>query len=168
LKPICATYRELEDKKLRLSNTPSGIFKTKGLPYAFHIHHPFDTNNYPRLKITFPSYRLNCINGFVCPYNSWTDHYKWHRSRGQNQDCLRYIYWTLMRQWLHFGHKGNYFSQYKFHQVPKTIQDEKDRIKQQQEDERKRKAQKAGLFGLPKWKKNKTPKQLTAQQDSSK
>jgi hypothetical protein len=39
LKPICATYRELEAEKLRLSNTPGGIFKNKGIPYAFHIHH---------------------------------------------------------------------------------------------------------------------------------
>jgi hypothetical protein len=36
LKPICATYRELEAEKLRLNNTPGGVFKTKGLLYAFH------------------------------------------------------------------------------------------------------------------------------------
>ena len=110
------------EKKLKFARFPPKI-----IPFP---DHPFDTNDYPRLKITFPSYRLNCINGFVCPYDSWTDHYKWHRSRSQKQDCLRYIYSTLKQQWLHFGHKGNYFAQSKFHHVPKTIQDKRDRIKQ--------------------------------------
>jgi hypothetical protein len=39
LKPICSAYRELEAKKLPLYNTPGGVFKIKGLPYAFHIHY---------------------------------------------------------------------------------------------------------------------------------
>jgi hypothetical protein len=73
-----------------------------------------------------------------------------------------------MRQWLHIEHNGNYSAEYKFHQVPKTIQDERDRIQQRLEDKQKHAAQKAWLCGLPKWKKKKTPKQLPAQQDSSK
>jgi hypothetical protein len=73
-----------------------------------------------------------------------------------------------MRQWIYFGYKRDYFANYKFHQVPKTIEDERERIHLQREEERKLKAQKVWILGLPKWKKNKTPKQLTAQQDSSK
>jgi hypothetical protein len=38
-KPIFATYRELNAEKQALLNTPGGVFKNKGLPYAFHIHH---------------------------------------------------------------------------------------------------------------------------------
>jgi hypothetical protein len=38
-KPICATYCELNIEKQALLNTPGGVFKHKGLPYAFHIHH---------------------------------------------------------------------------------------------------------------------------------
>jgi hypothetical protein len=38
-KPICATHHELEAERQTLLNTPGGVFKNKGLPYAFHIHH---------------------------------------------------------------------------------------------------------------------------------
>jgi hypothetical protein len=54
---------------------------------------------------------------------------------------------------MYFGHKGDYFVKNKFHQVPKTIQDKRNRIRLQQEEGRKRKAQKAWLKGLPRWKK---------------
>jgi hypothetical protein len=52
--------------------------------------------------------------------------------------------------------------------VPKTIQGSKDKIHLQKEEERKRKALEAWISSLPKWKKKEPPKQLTAQQDSSK
>jgi hypothetical protein len=57
----------------------------------------------------------------------------------RNTDCIRYIYWTVMQQWVHFGHKGNYFAQYKYHQVHKTIQDVRNRIQQQLEAKRQMK-----------------------------
>jgi hypothetical protein len=50
----------------------------------------------------------------------------------------------------------------------KPSKTKKDKICLQKEEERKRKANKVWLFGLPKWKKTKSPKQLAAQQDPSK
>jgi hypothetical protein len=38
-KPICATHRERNAEQQYLLNAPGGVFKNKGLPYAFHIHH---------------------------------------------------------------------------------------------------------------------------------
>jgi hypothetical protein len=38
-KPFYATYREIEAEQKNLLNTPGGVFKNKGLLYAFHIHH---------------------------------------------------------------------------------------------------------------------------------
>jgi hypothetical protein len=50
-----------------------------------------------------------------------------------------------MRQWMYFGHKGDYFAKYKFHQVPKTIEDEREKIHLQREEEQKCKAQRFGF-----------------------
>jgi hypothetical protein len=77
----------------------------------------------------FPYYRLNHINGFDCPKDNCTDHYKWDRTPIQKPDCIRYTYWTLMQQWVHFGHKGQYFNKYKFHQPPKTVQERREKGK---------------------------------------
>jgi hypothetical protein len=38
-KPVCATYCELIAEKQAILNTPGGVFRHKGLLYAFHIHH---------------------------------------------------------------------------------------------------------------------------------
>jgi hypothetical protein len=54
-KPICATYRVLNAEKQALLNTPGGVFKNKGLPYAFHIHHLLNRMD-PLLSSRAPSH----------------------------------------------------------------------------------------------------------------
>jgi hypothetical protein len=82
-------------------------FPPKLIPFPDHL---FDTfNGYPQPSITFPYFRLRRINGFDYLRDSWTDHFKWDRMQSQKHYCISYIYWTLMTQWVHFGHKGHYF-----------------------------------------------------------
>jgi hypothetical protein len=50
------------------------------------------------LIITFNHLELSRINGFDCPKDCQTDHFKWDRIPSQKHNCIRYIYWTLMRQ----------------------------------------------------------------------
>jgi hypothetical protein len=80
LKPICATHREVEAKKVRLNNSPGGVFKTKGLPYAFHIHHrkavPIDEPVTLQWNLLQSEQREVCTLLFVRalredPYNLW-------------------------------------------------------------------------------------------------
>jgi hypothetical protein len=118
--------------------------------------HPFDISDYPRLQFTFPNYRLNCINGFDYPHDNWNEYYEWNRTKVQKRDSVRYIYRTLMRQWVCFGHKGPYFTKYKFHQLPKTVEIQRKRIRQQEEERENRKAQATWLNNLPRCKKKKT------------
>jgi hypothetical protein len=157
-------YNEIGRLKIK-KNLKFARFPPKIIPFA---DYPFDTNNYPRLQIMFPYYQLNCINSFDCPHDNWMDHYKWDSTILQKHDCIRYIYQTLMQQLIYFGHNREYFAKYKFNQVPKTIQDQKDKIRLQKEEEQKRKAPKIWLFGLPNCKKKEPPKQLAAQQNPSK
>jgi hypothetical protein len=101
----CYEIGRLQIKK----NLKFARFPPKIIPFP---DHPF--NNYPRLQITFPYYRLNSSNSFDCPHNNWMDHYKWDRTILQKHDCITFIYWTLMRQWIYFVHKGEYFAKYRF------------------------------------------------------
>jgi hypothetical protein len=48
-----------------------------------------------------------------------------------------------MRQWVHFGHKGHYFEKYKFHQIPKTLQERQNKRHSRKEAIQKHKAQEA-------------------------
>jgi hypothetical protein len=81
-------YNEIGRLKIK-KNLKFARFPPKTFPFP---DHPFDTIDYPRLQITFPYYRLNCINGFDCLNNNWMDHYKWDRtSILQKHDCIRSI-----------------------------------------------------------------------------
>jgi hypothetical protein len=82
LKPICTTHCEVEAEKVRLNNSPGGVYKTKGLPYAFHIHHRkavlVDEPISIQWNLLQSEQREFCTLLFVIalredPYNLWID-----------------------------------------------------------------------------------------------